>query len=150
MSKKKIIDFNEEFSSIQDSISSITSDSFYVNRMNQENLEEIERLEKEISNLFSKSNLQQDVIINEKTNHIDNNLKIYSKEYFKNISDELEKQLLNDVNNRADLIPSLTKVDITISVVIGLVGAIVDLFLVKVPKNTNYLKKVPTRWKSIY
>lgn len=66
MSKKKIIDFNEEFSSIQDSISSITSDSFYVNRMNQENLEEIERLEKEISNLFSKSNLQQDVIINEK------------------------------------------------------------------------------------
>jgi len=141
MSKKKIIDFNEEFSSIQDSISSITSDSFYVNRMNQENLEEIERLEKEISNLFSKSNLQQDVIINEKTNHIDNNLKIYSKEYFKNISDELEKQLLNDVNNRADLIPSLTKVDITISVVIGLVGAIVDLFLVKVPKNTNYLKK---------
>ncbi len=46
MSKKKIIDFNEEFSSIQDSISSITSDSFYVNRMNQENLEEIERLEK--------------------------------------------------------------------------------------------------------
>jgi len=70
MSKKKIIDFNEEFSSIQDSISSITSDSFYVNRMNQENLEEIERLEKEISNLFSKSNLQQDVIINEKTNRL--------------------------------------------------------------------------------
>lgn len=141
MSKKKIIDFNEEFSSIQDSISSLSSDSFYVNRMNQENLEEIERLEKEISNLFSKSNLQQNEIFNQKTNHIDSNLRIYSKEYFKNISDELEKQLLSDVNNRADLIPPLTKLDITISVVIGLVGAIVDLFLVKVPKDINYLKK---------
>ncbi|OUB84750.1 hypothetical protein BK784_34715 [Bacillus thuringiensis serovar medellin] len=141
MSKKKIIDFNEELSSIQDSISSISSDSFYVNRMNQENVEEIERLEKEISNLFSKSNLQQDEIFNGKINHIDSNLSMYSKEYFKNISDELEKQLLNDVNNRADLIPSLTKIDITISVVIGLVGVIVDLFLVKVPKDINYLKK---------
>ena len=90
--------------------------------MNQENVEEIERLEKEISNLFSKSNLQQDEIFNGKINHIDSNLSMYSKEYFKNISDELEKQLLNDVNNRADLIPSLTKIDITISVVIGLVG----------------------------
>ena len=45
------------------------------------------------------------------------------------------------MNNRADLIPSLTKIDITISVVIGLVGVIVDLFLVKVPKDINYLKK---------
>ncbi|MGR5929701.1 hypothetical protein ACT7C2_22685 [Bacillus pacificus] len=76
-----------------------------------------------------------------KTNHIDNNLKIYSKEYFKNISDELEKQLLNDVNNRADLIPSLTKVDITISVVIGLVGAIVDLFFSKGTEKYQLFKK---------
>ncbi|PGU01374.1 MULTISPECIES: hypothetical protein [Bacillus cereus group] len=141
MSKKKIIDFNEEFSSIQDSISPLSSGLSRVNRMNKENLEEIERLEKEISNLFSKSNLQQNEIFNPKTNHIDINIRIYSKEYFKNISDELEKQLLSDVNNRADLIPPLTKLDIIISVVIGLVGTIVDLFLVKVPKDINYLKK---------
>ncbi|MEI5893505.1 hypothetical protein DXB51_13675 [Bacillus cereus] len=141
MSKKKIIDFNEEFSSIQDSISPLSSGLSRVNRMNKENLEEIERLEKEISNLFSKSNLQQSEIFNPKTNHIDINIRIYSKEYFKNISDELEKQLLSDVNKRADLIPPLTKLDIIISVVIGLVGTIVDLFLVKVPKDINYLKK---------
>ena len=141
MSRKKIIDFNEEFSSIQDSISSLSSGLLCVNGMNKENLEEIGELEKEISNLFSKLSIQQHEIFNQKTNHIDSNMRIYSKEYFKNISDELEKQMLSDVNNRADLILPLTKLDIIISVVIGLVGTIVDLFLVRAPKDINYLKR---------
>ncbi|WP_051317092.1 hypothetical protein [Ectobacillus panaciterrae] len=137
----RIIDFENEFSEVQQDISKVSRDLSETASLGQQNTQDLWSLEMEIEGMYKQLGLEplDNGIRKEYQTKV--NLKVYSQEYFQGISTELEKELLAEVTSKKNLTPSLSKLDMTVALVIGCVAAIVDLLFVKIPVEVNYLGK---------
>lgn len=135
MTKKKVFDFDDDFDKIQNNLAN------FQNRLRQNNIKsktnslELRQLQKELESLTGRSSENSDFL---KLPENDIN---YDKQYFLNFSEQTHREIEKEINTNANLLSSLTKTDYFVAFVIGLVGVLVDLFLVKLPKDINYLGK---------
>jgi len=143
--KKKIIDFDKEFTDIQSSLCDVSSK--LRNAKEKSNLvsEEIIKLEKELQELgLSKSNSSFEWLDIKNINH-----NHYSSEFFSNLSKDLEEQVTKEVNGNTNLLPATTKLDYSVALIIGTLGAVVDMLYVKIPSDITYLNQYEQKGSKI-
>lgn len=134
MSKKSIIDFNEEFKDLQSSISSLSNNINKVSNDSDEQIDLINDLEQRLSKIDASFKA-------ESNNFIENPVNVYSNQYFLQQAEEIEKKVEKEVHSNFHLLPSLTRIDYIVATIIGAIAALVDLLLVKIPKDVTYLGK---------
>lgn len=131
MAHKRIFDFNRELSEVQSDISRVSNDLDTVHKESEQNKNNLNQLENELMGLGLEFKIDSTKLINREIN-------IYSEEYLNRLSKEIENELLKEINSNF-LIPSAAKRDYTMAIIIGFVGALVDMLIVKVPADINYL-----------
>jgi hypothetical protein len=147
MKKKRIVDLEDELTNVQKRIVDTSKELKSVNDISQENKNEIKLLEEQLKELGVP--IERDYSI---TQNQSQGIQVYSEEYFQRFSNKIEKEVLKEITSNSNLLPSLTKLDYSIAALIGFTGFLIDLLLVKIPKDTTYLNQYTqdgselTRW----
>ncbi|UZD48724.1 hypothetical protein [Peribacillus frigoritolerans] len=128
MAHKRIFDFDRELSEVQSDISRVSKDLDTVHKESEQNKNNLNQLENELMELGLEFKIDSTKLINREIN-------IYSEEYLNRLSKEIENELLKEINSNFNLIPSAAKLDYTMAIIIGFVGALVDMMIVKVPAD---------------
>lgn len=137
MTKRRIIDFNDDFSAIQSKIQTLSKELKIENERSNQTKISIEKLENELKTLginYNSTNTASKYFDDKKIHN-------YSNEYFSNLYAEVEKNVVKEVSSNHNLLPSLTKLDYLFALTIGTIGVIIDMLFVKIPHNITYLGK---------
>lgn len=135
MTKKKIFDFDNDFDEIQNDLANSQ------NRLRQNNIKsktnslELQQLQKELEALTGQESESSGFL---KLSENDIN---YDKQYFLNFSEQTHREIEKEINTNTNLLSPLTKTDYFVAFAIGLAGVLIDMLLVRVPKDINYLNK---------
>ena len=134
MTPKKIIDFDEELNAVQTSISSISGT---IDKVSADSYKQGDLL-KDLENKLSKIDPS---FKTESNNYLDNSVNVYSNDYFLKQSEEIENKVEKEIHSSFHLLPPLTRLDYIVATIIGTIATLVDLLLVKIPKDVTYLDK---------
>lgn len=136
MKNKRIVDLDIELTGVQKGITDTSKELLVINDISKENTNEIKLLKNELKQLGVPIEGDYSDIKNQSLR-----TQVYSEEYFQRFYDKIEKEVLKEVTSSYNLLPSLTKLDYSIAVLIGFTGFLSDLLLVKIPKDTTYLNQ---------
>jgi len=135
MTKKKIFDFDTEFLEINNNLSKVSEDLNLNQKQSKQNHDNLKLLENELIKL----GLTREMISSSKS--INEEINIYSEDYFTRLSKGIEKEILKEINSSTNLLPLTSKLDYVMALIIGFIGSLVDILMVKIPTEVNYLGK---------
>lgn len=135
MNKKKIFDFDTEFLKMNNDISKVSKQLNLNQEQSKQNRDTLKSLENELIKLgLTKELMPSSTLSNQEIN-------VYSKDYFTRLSTGIEREILKEINSSTNLLPSISKLDYVMALLIGFIGSLVDILMVKIPKEINYLGK---------
>lgn len=135
MSKKRIVDFNDELSQVNESLINIQGNLEKKRSSVEEDSKQLEELENQLMELG--------VIVKKSTSEKKNesSFHVLSDIYLKEKYETIEKEVLKEIESNENLLPSLTKLDYLVAFSAGIVASVVDFLLVKIPKDITYLNE---------
>ncbi|PFU61801.1 hypothetical protein COK90_11565 [Priestia megaterium] len=135
MNKKKIFNFDTEFLKINNDISKVSEELNLNKEQSRQNRDTLKSLEKELIKLgLTREMMPSSTLSNQEIN-------VYSEDYFTRLSTGIEKEILKEINSSTNLLPPISKLDYVMALLIGFIGSLVDILMVKIPKEINYLGK---------
>jgi hypothetical protein len=133
MSRDRRIDFSDDFSRISQDLSNINKDI----EMQRKNSEQISNQIKELANQLKELGIN--IESESSSDQIKQGINVLSDDYLNKLSESIEKDCLKEINSNINMLPSLSKLDYLIGFFVGLIAAVVDFLLVKIPQDINYL-----------
>jgi len=135
MNKKRIFDFDTEFLKMNNDISKVSEELNLNQEQSKQNRDNLKLLENELIKLgLTREMMPSSKLINQEIN-------VYSEDYFTRLSTGIEKEILKEINSSTNLLPPISKLDYVMALLIGFIGSLVDILMVKIPKEINYLGK---------
>lgn len=141
-----VLNWDDEFSELSQKIRDINSDFRVIHSFQQKESDVLANLENEILSLAEEigiSSEELNSILNapSKTSHPSSNLQ-WDDNFFLNYNPSLiESQVKEEVLKNPELLPNLSTLDYVIVGLSGLIATIVDILIVEIPKDINYLGK---------
>lgn len=139
-----MIDFDKEFTDTQIGLIGVSNEAHALEKEINTTSESISRLIKEVREL--------DYTIPEepqKSKPLITSSENYSKEFFSNLTEQFEEQIIKEINSGANLLTVTTRLDYTVAFAIGVIGAVVDMLFVKIPSDTKYLNQFEQKGSEI-
>ncbi len=145
MAKSRIIDFNQELSETSEKLETIYSSSNEVLSELEDNSTQIDALEKEIDDISKLLDVtivkgieapMDDMLITDINENVNSIFLDYSEEIKK-----LEPAIQDEIYKNPRFLPELSNLDIAIVGISGVIATIIDMLIVKLPKDMNYLAK---------
>ena len=128
---KKRIDFDEDFNTIRTSINSVSDKINEISSTTNKQEDELEKLFQELNNLTN------DEIEYEKTGNF--NVIEENKIFLELTNQSLDSKLTREIQSSKHLFSPLNRLDWTVIIITSIVSTIVDILIVRLPKDMNYL-----------
>src|SRR5699024_3026899 len=130
--KRRIIDFDEKSSEIQQSIIETSNNLEETKEKCNKTIYMLAILEDELNDLDITTTKEPFRQKNDSNN-------IFSNAYYIKLYKKLEKQIMKEKNSYFKLHSNMTKLDYIVACLIGSIGVIVDMLVVKIPSQMTYL-----------
>jgi len=136
----KIFDFDKEFEKNETNIQTVKKDQdILVESLNNDS-HELEKLENELSLLMKQVGLKIPSTSTVQKEDYNSSLNELFFDHHYNI-DNLASKIEKEHSSNAKILPELDALDISIVGIAGAIAAIIDILIVSIPKDMNYLSK---------
>ena len=138
-----LFNFKNELKESQEQLKFCYSKINQVNRIREQESDELQRLRAEIIEIAKSAGISLEEILEPQTNtvKISHHLE-WDDDFFLNHDPLLiESKVKREVFKNPALLPPLTKLDYAMVCLAGVIATILDIFIVKIPKDINYLGK---------
>src|SRR5690348_7326151 len=116
MNKKRIFDFDTEFLKMNNDISKVSEELNLNQEQSKQNRDNLKLLENELIKLgLTREMMPSSKLINQEIN-------VYSEDYFTRLSTGIEKEILKEINSSTNLLPPISKLDYVMALLIGFIG----------------------------
>jgi hypothetical protein len=142
----EVFDWNKEFAQSYHQIKEINSSFQIISKAQQQESDKLTKLEHDIKELTEKIGVPltsiEEILGQHSQASVQSRKLKWDDEFFLNNNLAIvEARVKEEVLKNPELLPSLSNLDYTIVGISGLIAAILDLLIVKIPKNVNYLGK---------
>ncbi|MBD2534355.1 hypothetical protein H6G97_34510 [Nostoc flagelliforme FACHB-838] len=141
-----VLNWDDEFSELSQKIRAINLDFRIIYTFQQKESDVLANLENEILSIAKEIGISSEELNNIlnapcKISQPSNNLQ-WDDNFFLNYNPSLvESKIKEEVLKNPDFLPTLSTLDYIIVALSGLIATIVDILIVKIPKDINYLGK---------
>ena len=132
----KLFDLDNDFDTVQSDIEKIRNDENGLAKSLNDDADELKKLEDELSILMKQVGLK--IPTSSVKNKVDLSLNDEMNELFLNHHHDIDNLELSSLSNPR-MLPELDALDISIVGIAGAIATIIDILVVKIPKDMNYL-----------
>lgn len=145
MNKSKIIDFDKEFEENADSINNLSKDISTTQQELDKNPDRLSGLENELDEITRQLDVRiMHVEAPSETKKVEDELNEDVNSFFldyQNNIKQLDLEITEEIYKNPRLLPELSGVDISIIGIAGTIATLIDILIVSIPKEMNYMGK---------